>query len=170
MPHRMCAQEMELPVSIQVPLFLKVIAFDRQRNPQGDAILVVGIAYQSGFRVSVTTRDEVELLLRNSNERKIRIVIIDLDKDNLSDVLAQQHVSLLYVSPLRAYSISDIAFAASAVKATTVTGVPSYVERGLSVGARLQSERPKLLVNLPAARRGGADFTAELLKMVEVIQ
>ncbi|MEO7998836.1 MAG: YfiR/HmsC family protein [Gemmatimonadaceae bacterium] len=163
------AQEMELPVSIQVPLFLKVIAFDRQQNQQVDVSLVVGVAYQSGFRVSATTREEVVQLLRNSRERKVRVVVIDLDKEDLAEVLQQQHVTVLYVSPVRSYSIADIAAAAAAAKAITVTGVPSYVEQGLSVGARLQSDRPKLLVNLLAARRSGADFTAELLKMVEVV-
>ena len=169
-PHALAAQEMELPVSLQVPLFLKVVSFDRMRNQMPDAGLVVGIAYQSGFRVSVTTRDEVDRALRLAADRRIRVVMIDLDRDVLSNVLQQQHVTFLYVSPLRAFSIADIATAASAVHATTVTGVPLYAEQGLAVSARLQGDRPKLVVNLPAAKRGGANFASELLKLAEVLE
>lgn len=169
-PHRLSAQEMDLPVSIQVPLFLKVMTFDRQRNLQNETSLVVGIAYQSGFRASATTRTEVERHLRNSTERKVRVVLIDLDRDKLSDIMSQQHVTVLYVAPLRAFSIADIASAATAAHVTTITGVPTYVQQGLSVGARLQSERPKLLVNITASRKCGADFTSELLKLAEVIE
>lgn len=164
------AQEMDLPIAIQVPLFLKVMAFDRQRNLQPESALVVGIAFQSGFRASATARAEVERLLRSSTERKVRVVVIDLDHDRLADVLQQQHVTALYVSPLRAYSIAEIAAVAMAAHVTTMTGVPAYVQQGLSIGARLQSERPKLLVNITAARKSGADFTSELLKLAEVIE
>lgn len=168
LPHSAMAQDMEVPVSIQIPLFLKVISFDRQRNQQAD--LVVGVAYQSGFHASITARDEVERVLRNTPDRTIRVVPVDLDRDALNEIMSQQHVTLLYVAPLRAYSIADIAAAAASVHATTITGVPQYVEQGLSVGARLQGERPKLLVNLAAARRSGANFTAELLKLAQVLE
>lgn len=164
------AQEMELPVAIQVPLFLKVMSFDRQRNLQAETGLVVGIAFQSGFRASATTRAEVERQLRNSTERKVRVVLIDLDREKLADILQQQHVTALYVSPLRAYNIAEIALVAMNARVTTMTGVSAYVQQGLSIGARLQSERPKLLVNITAARKCGADFTSELLKLAEVIE
>lgn len=164
------AQEMELPVSIQVPLFLKVISFDRLRNQLPDAMIVVGIAYQSGYRTSSNTRDEVDRSLRAANDRRIKVVIIDLDRDDLGKELQEHKITLLYVSPLRSYSIADIASAAVAVRAMTVTGVPQYVEQGLAVGARLQGDRPKLMVNLPASRRGGANFSAELLKLAQVLE
>jgi hypothetical protein len=41
---------------------------------------------------------------------------------------------------------------------------------GLAVGVRLQRDRPKIMINLQCARTQGADFTAELLKLAEVMQ
>lgn len=163
------AQEMDIPVSIQVPLFLKVISFDRQRLPN-EPTLVVGVAFQSGFRLSSVTRDDAERAFRTHPDRKIKVVVIDLDNDDLGDAMAQHKVSVLYVAPLRAYSVKSIAQAAAAVHATTITGVSQYVTQGLSVGARVQSDRPKLLVNLTAARKCGANFAAELLKLAQVIE
>lgn len=169
-PRDVAAQEMELPVSIQVPLFLKVISFDRLRNKLPDTSLVVGVAYQSGFRSSATTRDEVDAALKVAADRRIRVVMIDLDRDDLGEVLRHQRITILYVAPLRGYSIASIAAAGANAHTITITGVPQYVEQGLAVGARLQGQRPKLMVNLPASRRCGANFTAELLKLAQVIE
>lgn len=163
------AQEMEIPVSLQVPLFLKVISFDRQRV-QNEPTLVVGVAFQSGFRLSSVTREDAERTFRGIGDRTIKVVPIDLDRDNLNDVMAQHRVSLLYVAPLRAYNIRSIADAAATAHATTITGVSQYVLQGLSVGARLQSDRPKLLINVAAAKKCGANFAAELLKLAQVVE
>ena len=76
--------------------------------------------------------------------------------------------SLLYVAPLRSKDLSEIAASARAAKVTTVTGVPDYLQSGLAVSVRRQGGRPKLLVNLRAARLEGADFKAELLKLAEI--
>jgi hypothetical protein len=168
-PRVVAAQEMEIPVSLQVPLFLKVISFDRQRV-QNEPTLVVGVAFQSGFRLSSVTREDAERAFRSTSDRKIKVVAIDLDRDNLDDLIAQHRVSLLYVAPLRAYSIRSIADAAATAHATTITGVSQYVTQGLSVGARLQSDRPKLLINLAAAKKSGANFAAELLKLAQVVE
>lgn len=168
-PGALAAQEMEIPVSLQVSLFLKVISFDRQRV-QSEPTLVVGVAFQSGFRLSSVTREDAERAFRSMSDRKVKVVAIDLDRDNLDDVMAQHRVSLLYVAPLRAYSIRSIADAAANAHATTITGVSQYVTQGLSVSARLQSDRPKLLINLAAARKCGANFAAELLKLAQVVE
>lgn len=168
-PAALHAQEMEVPVAVQIPLFLKVMTFDRQRMGNGDAEVVVGVTFQNGYRNSISVRDEVVRTLRNVPGKKIRIVLIDLDHDPLVDVLEHQNISILYVSPLRSFGVAAIAAAAASAKVTTVTGVPHHVEQGIAVGVRLQGDRPRLLVNLTASRLGGADFTAELLKLAEVL-
>lgn len=168
-PTALHAQEMEVPVAVQIPLFLKVITFDRQRVQNADAEIVIGVTFQNGYRNSISVRDEVVRTLRSAPGKRIRIVLIDLDHDPLVDVLEHQNITLLYVSPLRSYTVSAIAVAAASAKVTTVTGVPHYVEEGIAVGVRLQGDRPRLLVNLTASRLGGADFTAELLKLAEVL-
>ena len=51
------AQEMEIPVAVQLPLFLKVMSFDRQLGFRGGGTLVLAIAYQSGYRASADAKD-----------------------------------------------------------------------------------------------------------------
>jgi YfiR/HmsC-like len=168
-PAAIAAQEMEVPVAVQVPLFLKVMTFDRQRRHGPDVEVLIGITYQSGYRTSVTTRDEVTRALAKAPNLKYRLILIDLDRDDLVEMLQHHRVNFLYVSPLRAISASSIAAIATAAHVTSVTGVPQYVEQGIAVGARLRGDRPRLMVNLASSKQSGADFTSELLKLAEVL-
>jgi hypothetical protein len=78
-------------------------------------------------------------------------------------------VRVLYVSPLRAVHLEDVALVSRAAQITTVTGVPRYVETGLAIGVDLKGERPQIVVNLAASRAEGADLTAHLLKLARVV-
>lgn len=168
-PAAVIAQEVEVPVAVQVPLFLKVMTFDRQRRHGPDVEVLIGITFQSGYRASITTRDEVARALAKAANLKYRLILIDLDRDDLDEVLQQHRLNFLYVSPLRAISASSIAGIATAAHVTSVTGVPQYVQQGIAVGVRLQGDRPRLMVNLAACKESGADFTSELLKLAEVL-
>ena len=93
---------------------------------------------------------------------------IDLDRETLIAGLARHKPSVLYVAPLRAVEIGDVAVSARNANITTVTGVPHYISLGLAVSVRLQGERPKLVINAEAAKAEGADFSAELLKLAQI--
>lgn len=165
------AQDMEVPVEIQLPLFLKVLSFDRLRDQRAETELVVAIAYQRHYAASASAHDDALRVLHSQavGNRRLRVVSIDVDRDNAGELLLAQHVTVMYVTPLRAIDIAALALVATNAHVTTVTGVVAYVTRGLSVGVRLVGDRPKLVVNRDAARLAGADFSAELLKLVQVV-
>lgn len=165
------AQEMEIPVASQIRLFLKVTTFDRKHSNGGQPV-IFGVAFQSGNRASVIAKNEALRALNaaaDQDAQSVRAIPIDLDQEPLPEALAREHLTVLYVTPLRAIAISDIAAATRAARVTTFTGVPRFVALGLSVGVRLQGDRAKLLVNLQAARAEGADFSAELLKLARLV-
>lgn len=166
------AQNMEVPVSIQLPLFLKVMTFDRNLEKRAGKKLVLAVAYQKAHRASARARDEAVRALAGVTQVgpfALEVISIDLDKEHLATALDDHRVSFLYVTPLRAIDLGDVVTAARAAGVSTVTGVPGYVVDGLSVGVRLQADRPKLIINLEAAKLEGSDFTAELLKLVQLI-
>ena len=76
---------------------------------------------------------------------------------------------MLYVSPLRATPLRDVITASRAMRVTTVTGVPRYVESGLAIGVDMKGERPEIVINLAASRAEGADLTSHLLKLARVV-
>jgi hypothetical protein len=165
----LAAQEVPVPVRVQVPLLLRILSFDRNlaRRRAGD--LVVAVLYQSRNRSSLAIAEEVTVLLGSLSGTEA--VGIDLDKvTDLRAALAQSGGQVLYVSPLRGVEISGIVRVSRGAGVTTVTGVPRYVEEGISIGLDLKAERPEIVVNLEGARAEGADFTAQLLKLARLVK
>ncbi len=168
-PAMASAQDMDVPVQIQVALFLKVLTFDRNLVISPPSEIVVGVVFQSGYRSSVNAKNVAMAALQTTgNARKIRAIAIDLDRETLVAALPRYRPSVLYVAPLRAVEIGDLATTARNANITTVTGVPQYIALGLAVSVRLQGERPKLVINAEAAKAEGADFSAELLKLAQI--
>ena len=71
---------------------------------------------------------------------------------------------------LRAVAVDDIVTLTRELQVLTFTGVPAYVNDGMAVGIDLLEKKPKIVINLPAARAEGAAFNAHLLKLANVIQ
>jgi hypothetical protein len=165
------AQEMEIPVAVQLPLFLKVMSFDRQLSSRGGGTLVLAIAYQSGYRASADAKEEAWRAASNIREisgMPLSIVAIDLDREDAAAALTRGRVTLLYLTPVRGVDVKELGGVARAAHVTTLTGVVRYVELGLAVGVRLRGDRPRIVVNLAASRLEGAELGAELLKLAEV--
>jgi hypothetical protein len=163
------AQDMDVPVHIQIALFLKVLTFDRNLVVSPASEIVVGVVFQSGYRSSVNAKNVAMTALQvTGNPRTIRAIAIDLDRESLLTALSRYRPSVLYVAPLRSVEIGDLATTARNANVTTLTGVAQYISLGLAVSVRLQGERPKLVINAEAAKLEGADFSAELLKLAQI--
>lgn len=172
---RAFAQQMPVPVDVQVPVLLKVLTFDRRIADARGQNLVVGVLYQSGFRLSSTVKDQVmDALSRGSPggpaHRPLNVVAVDADeKEEVEKALTRLGVKVLYVTPLRAFDLPSLCAATRRSGTLTMTGVPDYVEAGLSIGLDLRQDRPRILVNLQAARAEGADLAAPLLGLATVV-
>lgn len=165
------AQEMEVPVSVQLPLFLKVMSFDRQLRARAGGEIVLGIAYQGGYRASADARRDASRAAAALTEVAgipVTVVSIDLDREDLAHALARGKVTLLYVAPVRGIEVKDLTTASREAHVTTLSGVVRYVELGMAVGVRLVGDRPRIVVNLAASKLEGAELGAELLKLSEV--
>ncbi len=55
-------------------------------------------------------------------------------------------------------------------KILTLTGVPEYVEKGLSIGVWIKGERPALLINLAASKAEGADLDSQFFNLVTIVR
>lgn len=168
------AQDISVPVEVQYPLLLKVLTFDRNLKNRIGKEIVIGIVFQSNFKASYQLKDRLERVIQNSpiktvEDIPIKLVAIDLDKTSLAEMIKQHSVDVLYVSPLRAYAIDQINNISRKQKILTTTGVPDYVEAGIAVGVGLKGTKPQLMINLPAAKDEGCDFSSQLLKLAKVI-
>jgi 6,7-dimethyl-8-ribityllumazine synthase len=174
-PRGVAAQEVAVPVAVQIPILVKVLNFDRKLPERAAGRLVVGVLFQGRYRTSANVADEVcrslqELPANALGALELSCVAIDLDATSaLDSALKRKGVQVLYVSPLRAFPLGDVIAVSRAAQITTLTGVPRYVETGLAIGVDMKGERPEIVINLAASRAEGADLTAHLLKLARVV-
>jgi hypothetical protein len=166
---------MPVPVEVQVPLLLKLLRFERQlQNRAAGDTLVIGVVYQQRFRTSLEVGEGFAAAAGNAaGEGPLRCVPLDLDRrQDLAGALAASRVRVLYLCPLRAADLGQLALAARQRRVLTLTGVPEYLGTGAAVAIDSKGEKPLILVSLPVARAAGAEFSSRLLslKMVKTIE
>lgn len=163
-----------MPVEVQVPLFLKLLHFERQLQSRvPDDTLVVGVVYQQRFRASLEAKDAFVAATKAAADRPLRCVPLDLDRQrDLAGALVASRVRVLYLCPLRAAHLRGIAGTAREHRMLTLTGVPDYIAAGVAVAIDSKGQKPLILVSLPAVRAAGADFSSRVLalKMVKIIE
>ncbi|HEV8198240.1 MAG TPA: YfiR family protein [Gemmatimonadales bacterium] len=173
----LAAQEMAVPVDVQIPLLYKILTFDRKLGARaaGDDI-VIAILYQETFRTSVTARNQVQETTKRIGGTSILGHPVNwmwLELGQVTDLEAafvKYGVDVIYVAPIRGVGLDRITTAARGKQVTSFTGVPEFVDRGIAVGIGLQRERAQILINLVAARAEGAEFGAQLLNLARVIE
>ena len=169
------AEEMEVPVDIQIPLFMKILTYDRNLKKRVGDEIVMGVVYQEKFRKSLNVKTQLEKYLANKKEDKIddvpfRYVLIDLSSLSMfKATLAKEKVDIVYIAPLRAVAVEALAADCRALGITSLTGVPAYCELGIAISIGTKGKSPQIIINLPGAQSEGADFSSQLLKLAKVI-
>jgi len=172
----MPAQEMPVPTALQVPLLVKVLGFDRALASRLGAELRIVVAYQPGFRASREAMEEIRALVEHGDApsvggKRVRWVFLPLDDDvPFGEELLRHGAAVAYLTPLRAVDIAELGGQAGAVGVLTTTGVPEYVGRGVAVGFGLRGGRARILISLRTARSAGADFGAQFLHVVDLVE
>jgi hypothetical protein len=174
-PGPAAGQAMDLPVETQIPIFLKLLTFDRNLTTSAGTELTVGILFQGANRESTTARRQAEAELKRATQLfeglTVRVVPIDLDAgDDLAQRLEAEQVSALYVTPLRAVDLKAMLRVTRAARVRTFSGVGRFVSQGVAMGAGLRGDLPQIVVNLPAAREEGADYPAQVLRLARVLE
>lgn len=167
------AQEMPAPVDRQVVLLTRILQFDRALQERVGDEVVVALVYQGRFRASLVARDQVANLLggQRVGRRTVRVVPVELVAGrSLAEDLVASGAWVVYVAPLRATDVAEIAAVTRALGILTSSGVPEYVSEGLAVGISLRGDRPEIVINLEAALAEGARFSSELLKLSRVVR
>lgn len=171
------AAPMDVPVEIdvQVPILLNVLSFDRNLKQRVGSEVVLGVLFQEKFRQSLDAKNQVASYLKKSRTNRIdsiplRVVFLDLlDTLELKLVLEKEKINILYIAPLRAVSVAEIAMLSQSLKITSLTGIPEYCELGIVVGVGSKGGNPLIIINLAAANASGNDFSSRLLKLAKVI-
>ena len=165
---------MLVPVELQLNIFSKVLTFDRTVEEKPGSELVVGILYQPRVRGSYVAKDQMVQSISATEPtvhgKSLRAVpLVAASASELAAAIQSQGIDVLYVTPLRAVSVAEFAVVTRQQSVLTLTGIPQFVEAGVSVGVGLNGDRPKILINAEAARLEGARLQARLLKLAEIV-
>jgi len=169
------AQEMPVPVELQLQLFSKILTFDKNLEQRGRDSLRIAVIYQKLYRYSDNTRkafyDAAEKLqLRQIKGFPVRLLSKDLGGTaDLRKLLTEQKIDIIYIAPLRATPVSEITKVSRELKVLSLSGVTDYMTKGVSVGLDIKGDRPDILINLNNSREEGADFSSRLLQLARII-
>jgi len=155
----------EVPVSVQLNLYHKIWKLDR--NLANRSELVVAVLYQDTYAVSTEAKTAA---MAWSGTSRVRCILVALDqKTNVEALLQTVVADVFYVTPMRGADIEQIARIARARQIHTMAGLTEYLLIGLSVGVGVRNDRPRIMINLDAAKAEGAAYQAPLLQMSEIV-
>lgn len=172
-PRPLETQEIDVPMEVQLPILLKVLAYDRHLPARAPSGVVVAVVFQGGNRTSLLAKESAMRVLEATatvGGVPLRAVAIDLDRTSFANGLDSLAATHAYLTPLRATDVSVLAARAREARVTTMSGVPRHVELGAAIGVGLRGGRPRIFVNVRASRLEGADLSAELLKLAEIVR
>lgn len=167
------AQEMAVPVEVQMAILLRMLEFDRDLVDRVGDEIVIGIAYQRRNRASLNARDAILGMSRGESSVmgvRVKYVTIAIPSDgSIGDSLGASGVEVLYIPPLRSVRLEEIIAAASEHGVLTWTGVVEYFGKGVAVGVGAKGGRPEIVIDLDVAKAAGVRFSSQLLKLARLV-
>jgi len=170
--HGQTSDPMPWSVTAQWKTLAKVMTFERHLVAAGDTVMV-GIIYQGKVRESDLVRQQLTQAidaLPNVGGLAYDHVTIDIeDVGTLATQLRQSRVDVLYIAPVRALDVADIAAICHNMGHITLTGVPRYVAKGVAIGMDMKGDSLELLVNRRAIRQASADLSSRVLALARIV-
>jgi hypothetical protein len=154
----------DIPVSVQLPLYHKIWTLDRKLADRHD--LVMAVLYQETYSVSAGAKADVLVWAGTS---QVHCVFVAMDRGNAESALQTVLADVFYVTPMRRADIELIVRIARARHIHTMAGLTEYVPIGLSVGIGVRNDRPRIIINLGAAKAEGAAYQAQLLQIADIV-
>ncbi|HEV7484432.1 MAG TPA: YfiR family protein [Thermoanaerobaculia bacterium] len=162
------AVEPAVPPQVQAAIIAKLWQFDRNFVHRDS--LTLAVLFQSKYRTSFVTAHDLCHEFEAAH-LPVRCVLIDISDGAVPpDQQVPQGVDAAYIAPLRAVNIEALFIALRLRRIRTVTAVNDYVLAGSAVGLALRGDHAEIVVNLPAARAEGADFSSQLLKLARIVE
>jgi hypothetical protein len=172
---RASAEEVAVPVPLQIELFAKVAAYDKNLPARAGAAVRVLVLSKSSDPDSERFAQQA----KNQLEKKNTIAGLPVEVSSLgfSDAAAlakhvkSKRIAAIYLSSgFASAEIVTLAKALEGVSVLTAGAVPKQVSAGVVLGFDLVGGKPKLLVHLKQAKKQKVELSSKLLKLVKVIE
>lgn len=161
---------------LHLKILMTALTYESNLQSAEASQLRIGVLFDPGKAASLMAFTEVMIALERQagrmtfRNRTVVITGIPLPKgDRLRDAL-DTGVDVLYlVEGISVKDIDRVITLTRKLNVITITGVESYVRRGVALGAVLRDDRPGVLIHYSGAKASGADFSTQLLQLAEII-
>lgn len=166
-----------MPASIQVPIFLKILTFDRNFDNRVKSRLKIAIVYVEEDPASQRAGKEIASALDSYTDKTIKKLPISYvltrytTEQKMMDLVKSQEIDVFYLAPGTSKHLAAFLRISREYQIITMTGVPEYVAKGVAVGLDLGDDnKPRILINLTSAKLEGVVFDANLLRLATLLQ
>ena len=168
------AEKMPVPPEIQVTLLLKILTYDRALKDRCTESINIGVLYSKSDDESKEAKAAILKVLEKISDRTISklpftYTALEWDsKESLISEIKEKNINVLYVTPGNSAILSDLIKITQSNNILSMTGVPKYVKKGVSISIGLKNEKPQIVINLDSAKSEGADLDAKLLRIARL--
>lgn len=166
------AQGKAVPIDVQVALLIKATSYDRNIDSkrQPDGYLHIGVCYQDRLRSSVQEMESlVTELKKQEATAKVKVHRLLLTEgQSLADLPDLPGLSIIWLTNMRGLDIEEVTQVTRKLQLLSVSTVPTWVQKGISMGFDLQGGRPHFLIHRSASVEEGCAFSSQLLKLATV--
>lgn len=166
-----------LPAKNQALLLLRILAYDHKLADRVDAKKVtIYVVHRAGASESEDPANEMVGVLREIAKstklagNTIQVVKVAYNEKTFDADIAKVKAAALWVAPSLGDSLGPISGVTTKRKLLSFTGVPEYVNAGLSVGFSNDGGKPVISVNIPASKNEGADLDVALLRVAKIVK
>jgi hypothetical protein len=167
---------MPVPASLQVPLLLKILTYDRNFAARTGSSLSIAVVFGGANPDSIRARDELAAAFEAFADKTvknlpIRYSALEYVSDSQVDAVARtKQINVFYLTPGIGAHLDGLLRIGRTYQIITTTGVPDYVEKGVAVGIGIKLDKPHILINLGTAKEVGSEFDVSLLRIARVIR
>jgi hypothetical protein len=170
---RVRALEPEVPVRLQVDLLNRVIPYDRNFSVRVRGELTVAVVVDSdsadSTRIGALLMDVLKDRSSLGRFRHRAALIHFTTASAMAEECKRMGAGIVYFTPDVRASAATLVASLQSLHVMSIASSPEHVAQGLVLGFAVRSGKPRLLVNLTQARRQRIDFSADFLRIAEVV-
>ncbi len=167
------ADEVTVPVNLQVELLGRIVRYERTFAAEATPIALLVVS-RTNAPECVRVSSQLTAELRRAGRIGGRVITVSAAAYTTPAALRAQvgssHARLVYLGAGLGRDVPAIATALGGAGVITVAAVGADVDRGAVVGFELVSSRPRIVVNLAAARAQRLQFNAQFLRLARIVQ
>ncbi|MCX6153580.1 MAG: YfiR family protein [Candidatus Kapabacteria bacterium] len=170
------ADDIATAPDIHIPIFLKVITFDKKYSEKTKDGIVLHLIYQKNNKSSLVIKNDVVNYFNENNLTNFEgknVFIKEFCFDNIKEIekyIHSNNVQFAYLSSIKSISVKEIndLFIDNGILSFSASN--AYSEEGTIVTCWNRGGKPLIVINLKAAKRTNIEFSSQLLKISKILE